>query len=563
MMSRPVTILYGTETFTAEGYAEQTGEALEALGYDVTVTDMEDFEPEDIASLHTLLIVTSTYGNGDPPANAEPLHDHLMADNAPRLDHMRFSVCGLGDLTYPRFCQCGKDFDRRLAELGGTRLAKRQDCDVDVDPAWEAWLEAVKEGLAGLSWDAPTPEAAPVEEPTAPAEVAAPAALEAPPAEDTVASATALQLKCGPPADAKAAPGKRRNPVAFTVAVNRSLTGPDATRDVRHLELTIDNPDVTYLPGDSIGLFAPNDPTTVDAILEATGAAPDTPVTLKKQALSLRDAMLTQLDVHTADPKLATAIEAAGGSVLVPDGAPVHVLDAVLHAGVQLDGATLFGCLRRQAPRLYSVASSPSVHENQVHLVASVVRYSAYGRDRSGVATGWMADRLPEGSQVRGYVQPLDTFRLASDSTDIIMIGPGTGVAPFRAFLEERALRRARGRSWLFFGSRNRATDYLYGDELENWRHRGVLTRLDLAFSRDQDDKVYVQHKMRAQSKALWSWLSSGAMVYVCGDAKTMAPDVHKELKQLAQREGGMDADAARAWIRELAQSGRYMRDVY
>jgi len=192
-----------------------------------------------------------------------------------------------------------------------------------------------------------------------------------------------------------------------------------------------------------------------------------------------------------------------------------------------------------------------------------VVQYEAYGRSRSGVATGWMAERMPEGSRVRAYLQPLDTFRLVDDDTDIIMIGPGTGIAPFRAFLQERAHRRARGRSWLFFGSRNRATDYLYSDELENWRHRGVLTRLDLAFSRDTDEKVYVQHRMQEQAKALWTWISGGAVIYVCGDAAAMAPDVHRTLQTIAREEGGLDKAAAREWIRDLAQNGRYMRDVY
>ena len=594
-MSRAVTILYGTETFTAEGYAERTGEELEEEGYEVTVTDMEDFDPEEITSLRTLLVITSTYGNGDPPANAEHLYEHVMADSAPRLPHLRFSVCGLGDTTYPRFAQCGKDFDRRLADLGGTRFAPRQDCDVDIDPPWEEWLGNVKTALEALSWDVAPAESAPVssEEDQAAepvdtdtdAEVDANAdveeaaevsvteapttdapdhdAVEANAVSEAATEATAVHLRCGPPASPDAPVGRRRNPVVVQVAVNHSMTGEGASRDVRHIELDLTGTGLNYLPGDSIGLFPPNDPALVDAILEATGADPETPIELKAETLTLRDAMCTRLDVHYADPRLATAIEAAGGNVLVSDGPDVHVIDAVQHAGVCIAGATLARCLRRQAPRLYSVASSPSVHPNHVHLVASVVRYDAYGRPRSGVATGWMADRLPEGCAVRAYTQPADNFRLADDSTDIIMIGPGTGIAPFRAFLQERAQRRCRGRSWLLFGSRNRSTDYLYGDELENWRHRGVLTRLDLAFSRDQDEKVYVQHRLIAQAKAVWSWIEKGAVIYVCGDAKSMAPDVHKALQQIAREQGGMDAEAARAWIRALAQDGRYMRDVY
>jgi sulfite reductase (NADPH) flavoprotein alpha-component len=574
-MTRSVTILYGTETFTAEGYAERTGEALSPLGYACDVIDMEDFDPDQISSLKTLLIVTSTYGNGDPPASAEPLFDSLMADNAARLNGLRFSVCGLGDTTYPRFAQCGKDFDRRLAELGGARFADRKDCDVDVDPFWEDWLTDVKAGLEALDWTASSDASsddtsvAPPEPTDTPAPVGASAPVDASdpaeiaPAEGAVAQASAMHLQCGPPSKDDATPGSRRHPVLGSITVNRSMTGDSATRDVRHIELDMSGRGLSWEPGDSIGFFAPNDPALVDAILEAAGADGQTSVDVKTDQMSLRDAMLTRLDVHTADGRLADAILAAGGKVLAPAGADVHVLDALLNGGVAIGASALHAAMRRQAPRLYSVASSQLLKSDTVDLVASIVRYDAYGRARSGVATGWMADRLPEGCQVRAYVHPQPEFRLADDGADIIMIGPGTGVAPFRGFLQERALRRARGRSWLFFGSRNRATDYLYGDELESWRHRGVLTRLDLAFSRDQDEKVYVQHKMLDHAKALWSWIESGAVIYVCGDAEAMAPDVHRTLQQIACEQGGMAADEARTWIRELAQSGRYKRDVY
>ena len=565
-MSRSVTILYGTETFTAEGYAERTGEHLENAGYEVEVIDMEDFDPANIGTLHTLLILTSTYGNGDPPANAEPLYDALMADNAARLEGLRFSVCGLGDSTYTRFAQCGKEFDRRLAELGGQRIAARKDCDVDVDPSWEAWLDDVRAGLETLDWTIVPAKASKSDAPDAPdapeaPEVAVEAAVEV--TGEQIADASAVHHRCGPPSDLDATRGTRKHPVIGTIAVNRSLTGPDASRDVRHIELDLTGAEVSWEPGDSIGFFPPNEPALVDAILVAAGADGAHRVTLKNTEMSLRDAMLTRLDVHTADGRLADAIREAGGEALAPDGADVHVLDALTHGSVEIGAEALHKALRRQAPRLYSVASSQKVDANKVHLVASVLRYDAYGRARSGVATGWMADRLLEGCEVRAYVQPQPSFRLAEDGVDIIMIGPGTGIAPFRGFLQERALSRARGRSWMFFGSRNRATDYLYGDELESWRHRGVLTRLDLAFSRDQADKVYVQHRMLTHSKALWTWLQRGAAIYVCGDAKAMAPDVHRALQQIARDHGGMDADEARAWIRELAQSGRYMRDVY
>ncbi len=556
---RTVTILYGTETYTAEGLAERTADALNDAGFQAKAIDMEAFDPDNLSTLRTLLIVTSTYGNGDPPANAEPMFDAIMADTAPRLDGLRFSVCGLGDRTYPRFAQCGKDFDRRLAELGGQRISPRVDCDVDPEPAWEGWLEAVQEALATLPWTEeaaatapPAPEPAPV---VAVADVPVTSA-------DPLQAANALHLSTGPQADPSAEYGSRRNPVAATVRVNRSLTGAGASRDVRYLEVDLGEGAPAWSAGDSFGFFQPNAPELVDEILAACKIAGDTTVVVRDEQMSVRTALLTRLDVQTAsDP--AWASEHTGQGAAPADGPPLHVRDYVLARGVPLEAQALVDRLRRISPRLYSVASSPTVHNNVVSFVASVVRYEAYGRERWGTCTGWMANHLPEGAKVRTYVQRLDTFRLAADDTDIIMIGPGTGVAPFRAFLQERERRRARGRSWLFFGSRNRETDFLFGDELQAWRTRGTLTRLDLAFSRDGAEKRYVQHCMMDNAKALWQWLSHGAVVYVCGDASAMAPDVHKALQAIAHQEGGLSESDARTFVRELAQTGRYMRDVY
>ena len=531
--------------------AEQTGEALAAAGLEAEVVDMDDFDLSEMIALETLLVITSTYGNGDPPANAEVLYEFLLSTEAPRLENLRFSVCGLGDTTYPLFAHCGKEFDRRLEELGGKRIVARQDCDVDYEDPWEEWCDQVVGVLTGA-----VAVAAPVAEAPAPAPVATP--TRPVPAPDMT----------GHPVDPDAPLGTRKNPMMATVALNRQLAGGD--RQIRHVEIELDGIPVPWKAGGSFAFWAPNDPALVDQILHAAGCSGDTLVQLSaskvaaEESLSLRTALIHRLELTHADARLTRLVAATGATLPeCPAGMHLQVLDAVAVLTVRLDPQALASSLRPLTPRLYSIASSPKLDANRVDFVASVVRYTALGRERLGAATGWMATRLPKGSPARVYYQPAPNFTLADDDTDIIMIGPGTGIAPFRGFLQEREITGATGKSWLFFGSRYAATDFLYQDELEDWQDSGVLTRLDLAFSRDQPEKIYVQDRMLAQAETLWAWLEGGASVYVCGDAKTMAPDVHRTLQQIAQDVGGMDAAAAKAWIRALARSGRYMRDIY
>ncbi|MFM2245214.1 MAG: hypothetical protein RL071_1288 [Pseudomonadota bacterium] len=554
--SKNILILWGTETYTAEGLAQQASKALAKRGYAVKVDDIEKVTPESLRAARTVLIVTSTYGNGDPPANAEPLHAALMDEGAPTMEGLRFSVCGLGDTTYPRFAQCGKDFDRRLGELGALRLAPRQDCDVDVDEPFASWLSAVVAGLAALPWDevVAAPAAAP-----APAVAAAPVVVSAP-----VAFA-------GPPPRPDAPLGSRRNPATFTVLENHAATGPGASREVRHLRLDRGagalNGTFDYAAGDSLALWAPNDPSVVDAILAAGRLHDDAPVRVGDDTLPLREALLHRLELTTFDARLADWIVDQGGKLAEPtEQVDVQLVDLVRGARVQFDPEVLVKALRPLAPRLYSIASGPSVSPGHVDLLASVVRYTAFGQPRWGVATGWMANRLPVGAQLHGYLQAAPHFRLPADEVDILMIGPGTGIAPFRAFLHERAARRAKGGSWLVYGSRNRAHDLLYAAELEGWRADGTLSRLDLAFSRDagvSPDDRYVQHKLLAAGAEVWSLIQRGGVIYVCGDAKAMAPDVHKALHQIAVKHGDLNDEQAKATIKDLAQSGRYLRDVY
>ena len=567
--ARPVLVLWGTETYTAEGLAQQAGKALKKAGYDVKVQDIEQVDAEALAAAGTALIVTSTYGNGDPPANAEPLHGALMAADAPRLDGLRFSVCGLGDTTYPRFAQCGKDFDQRMAELGGLRFAARADCDVDYEPPFAAWLQSVLGGLAELPWGEGLVEvegegeadAAP-----APAEVDAPDVVVEVAAPSPAAAPSPVFL--GPPARAGAPLGSRRNPGVATVLESRPETRPGASREVRHLRLDLRESGVSYAAGDSLAVWAPNDPKVVDAVLAAGRLDPDALVSVGEGPLvPLSEALSFRLGLGLVDPRLADHIVSRGGRLAQPyDNIDTHVIDLVRAAGVQLDAEVLVKCLRPLAPRLYSIASSPLVRPGEADLLASVVRYEAFGHTRSGVATGWMADRLPVGGRLGVYLQAAPHFRLPADDVPVIMIGPGTGVAPFRAFLQERAARGATGKNWLVFGSRSRDTDFLYQAELESAVAEGRLHRLDLAFSRDPGvarGQNYVQHKLLHNAAELWAWLEAGASIYVCGDAKQMAPDVHQTLRDIAAKQGGMSAEAAAEHIKGLSQAGRYLRDVY
>jgi sulfite reductase (NADPH) flavoprotein alpha-component len=525
----PVYVLFGTESGNAQGLAKRAGEALTQAGLTAKVVDMMDFAAKNLPELRRLLVITSTYGNGDPPSNAEELHGYLMR-KCPELPDLAFSVCALGDTTYDRFAQCGKDFDRRLGELGARRLHDRQDCDVDYDPPFEAWLARVVPALVALD------------------------AVGAP----STAPATL------PPSARIDPPGTRRNPLLARVVVNRSLHAPGATKDTRHVELSFPAGALGYELGDSIGVWPSNDPALVAAVLHAAGADGSARVEVGSEALSLEQALSTRLEVVLPDVRLA---ERLFGPLSMPDRQALlgdrHVIDLLHERPTRLAPEELVSLLRPLAPRQYSIASSLRAHPGQAHLTVSVVRYELRGRRRSGVASGYLADRAAPGAEVPIYVHPNPSFRLAAPDVPILMIGPGTGIAPFRAFLEERRAIGAKGGAWLFFGSRNEKTDFLYGDELRGLVRDGTLTRLDLAFSRDQPEKIYVQHRMRERARELFRFVEEGATIYVCGDAHHMAVDVHDALVQILSEEGRVSREAARMRLEQLAAAGRYQKDVY
>jgi sulfite reductase (NADPH) flavoprotein alpha-component len=532
----PIHILFGTESNNAADLADRAGSALQKAGFAAQVIDMGDFASDKLPQLRTLLVITSTYGNGDPPSNAEALHAFLMK-KCPELPAIRFAVLALGDKTYDRFCQCGKDFDRRLGELGAQRLLDRLDCDVDYEKPFKAWVPRVIEALGALAHDGSA-------EPRAP-----------------VVAVVEPQV---------AKPGTRRSPVSATVTRLRRLSGEASTKETLHVELSLAGTGLRYQPGDSLGVWPTNDPVLVDEVLKAASCDADAEVALRgvvhessrgAGTMTLREALSTHVELAHVDARLLEAVgHPAQGAA---DGAGRHVLDVLLEAKRPIDAQLLVESLRPMAPRPYSLASSLLAHPDEAHLTVDVVRYDLRGRRRHGVASSLFADRAPVGASVPVYLHEAVHFRLPEDDVPIVMIGPGTGIAPFRAFLEERAARGAKGRSWLFFGARNAATDFLYGDELTAFRDRGVLTRLDCAFSRDQARRVYVQDRMREHARELHGWIADGAVVYVCGDAKRMAPDVHQALADVLAEAGGMSRDAAQGRLQAMADRGAYRRDVY
>ncbi|MEH7177644.1 assimilatory sulfite reductase (NADPH) flavoprotein subunit [Neobacillus vireti] len=539
--SKEVTILYGSQTGNAQGLAKKAAKTLEGKGFQVTVSVMSDFKPNNIKKVKNLLIIVSTHGEGDPPDNALTFHEFVHGKRAPKLDELNFSVLSLGDSSYEFFCQTGKQFDARLEELGGTRLYPRFDCDLDYDEPAAEWLQGVISSLGETKGGN--------------------SALTQVAATQTVESTYS-----------------RTNPFRAEVLENLNLNGRGSNKETRHLELTLEGSGLTYQPGDSLGIYPENDPILVDLLLEELKWNGEESVTINKQGdvRSLREAFVTYYEITTlTKPLLEKAAKLTSNNdleELVNNSEKVKVyleghdlLDVVREFGPWNSSPQEFVSILRKMPaRLYSIASSLSANPEEVHLTIGAVRYHANGRDRKGVCSIFTAERLQAGDSVPVYIQQNENFKLPeSPDTPIIMVGPGTGVAPFRSFMQEREELGAEGKSWMFFGDQHFVTDFLYQTEWQKWLKDGVLTKMDVAFSRDTAEKVYVQHRMLEQSRELFQWLQEGAHIYICGDEKNMANDVHQTLIQIIETEGGKSREDAEAYLADLQQQKRYQRDVY
>ena len=538
-----ITVLSGSQTGNAKSVADKVAAELTEAGIAVKRVALKDYKAKTIADEKYLLLVTSTQGEGEPPEEGVVLHKLLNGKKTPKLTELQFAVLGLGDSSYPNFCQAGKDFDQRFAELGATRLFERVDADLDYSATAEQWsrdiVAIVKEKAAQAS-----------------------------PVVQSIATATTAPV-------AKESQYNKANPFPATLITNQKITGRQSDKDVRHLEFDLAGSDLHYQAGDALGVWFDNDPKLVDEILSLAQIDPTTEVTIERKTQTISTALLSHLELTQNTPAFVKGYAALANNEqlndLVADNQALQelvqrtpIVDVLHKFPAKLTAEQLVSLLRHLTPRLYSISSSPAEVGEEVHLTVGVVRFEHEGRARSGAASSFLADRVEEDGAVRVFVEHNDNFRLPNDMTKpIIMVGSGTGVAPFRAFMQQRVADEASGKNWLIFGNPHFASDFLYQTEWQQFAKEGFLHKYDFAWSRDQEKKIYVQDKIRENSTALWQWLQEGAYFYVCGDASKMAKDVEQALLDVIAKEGNLSPDEAEDYLNELREEKRYQRDVY
>ncbi|ADT88237.1 sulfite reductase (NADPH) flavoprotein subunit alpha [Vibrio furnissii NCTC 11218] len=536
-----LTIIFASQTGNAKGVAEALEQDAQAAGIAVQLFDASDYKGKDLAKETHVIVVASTNGEGEAPDNALALHEFLQSKKAPKLPNLQYGVIGLGDSSYEFFCQTGKDFDTFLEKLGAKRFIDRVDCDVDYDAPAAEWrakaLASVKEALAS-------------------------------------SQAEVVQLPVGQ-ATTSHSQYNKQNPYTATLLTSQKITGRDSGKDVRHIEIDLADSGLTYQPGDALGVWYENSAELANAVLAAAGLSGVESVEVDGESLSLHSALVSKYEITGSNPQFVTKFAELSASKklqkLVEDkdklreyAANTQIVDVLKEKKTKLSAEQLIALLRRLTPRLYSIASSQSEVDEEVHLTVGIVEYDVDGDVRQGGASSFLGQRLEEGESVKVFIEHNNNFKLPQDdATPVIMIGPGTGIAPFRSFIQERDNRGAEGKSWLFFGDRTFTQDFLYQVEWQKYLKSGALTRLDVAFSRDQHEKVYVQHRVLEQAEQVWQWLQDGAYVYICGDATRMAKDVHEALIVVGQQQGGLSREKAEEYFNELRKAKRYQRDVY
>ena len=520
-----LTILFATESGNSEALANAAKKDAQKRGFAPRVLDMADIAPAALKEAENLLVIASTWGEGEAPQRAAPFMRALFAEDAPALEGVTFAVLALGDSSYAQFCETGKQIDARLEALGARRIAPRLDCDLDYEAPAASFIDGLFTALA------PQADAGSV-------------------IHVDFHRAEGVEIS-------------KANPFEAEVAALHPITSSRSESETLHLELDLSGSGLSYEPGDTLGIASTNAPTLADAILGATGLAGNA---------GAREALIRERDITTLTPKLiadyaaltgeaklaALAADEAARAAFIAGRQPVDLFEAFPH---RLDAGQLAALLRKLPPRYYSIASSQKLVGDAAHLAIAKVAYESAGRARLGVASGMVAERLREGDTLPVHIKANPHFRLPEDSaTPIVMIGAGTGIAPYRAFLQEREATGADGRTWLIFGHRRFTHDFLYQLEIQDWLKSGVLNEIDLAFSRDQPQKRYVQHVLWERREALQSRLAEGATLYLCGDAKAMARDVDATLVHIL---GGEDAAKGQAALDALIAAGRYKKDVY
>ncbi|AXO18368.1 NADPH-dependent assimilatory sulfite reductase flavoprotein subunit [Providencia stuartii] len=538
-----ITIISASQTGNARRLSEQLREKLLSEKLNVNLVNAGDYKFKQIAQEKILVIVASTQGEGEPAEEAVALYKYLHSKKAPSLNETAYAVFALGDSSYEKFCQAGKDFDTQLAQLGAKPLLARIDADVEYQAIADAWIEELSQLLKARV--------------------------------PTQSTHQLVAAQVGSVDEIHSSPYTKTSPLTASLSVNQKITGRGSLKDVRHIEIDLGDSGLRYQPGDALGVWFDNDPALVEELVSLLWLTGDEKVQVAEQSYTLRDALTHHLELTQNTPliveKYANLSKDETLLGLISDKqALLHyaqntpIVDMVRQAAAQPTAQEFVELLRPLTPRLYSIASSQAETEDEVHITVGVVRYDIDGRARTGGASGFLADRLKEGDELRIFIEHNDNFRLPADSTKpVIMIGPGTGIAPFRAFMQQRDNEEATGKNWLFFGNPHFVEDFLYQVEWQRYVKEGLLTNISLAWSRDQAQKVYVQDKLREQGEEVWHWIEEGAHIYVCGDANHMARDVEQALLEIISQYGNMDSESADEFLSELRVERRYQRDVY
>ena len=538
-----LTILYGSQTGNAKGVAAQCQAKAEEAGFNSKLVSMADYKPRNLKAETHVAVFVSTHGEGDAPDDAIELHEFLAGKKAPKLADTKYAVLGLGDSSYEFFCQTGKDFDERLGKLGGKAIVERLDCDVDYEAEAGAWLSKLIDSLKDDFSAAPQ----------------AAVAVQTGAAVQGVAAQTYT----------------KKAPFKATLIDAQKITGRDSVKDIRHIEISLEDSGITYKPGDALGVWFKNAASLVSELISILSLNGNTEVSVADATMSLTEALTSKLELTLSYPNFIKSYQEATGSeslaTLMEDKAQLRtymaerqIIDIVRDHPGKLSEQQLVDALRPLTPRLYSIASSQAEVEEEVHLTVAHVDYEAFGHRHQGGASGFLCEYLEENGDVEVFVESNDNFRLPADpNTPVIMVGPGTGIAPFRSFMQERDVQGAEGKNWLFFGNPHFTQDFLYQVEWQGYVKEGLLDKITLAFSRDQEEKVYVQHRLLENGKEVYEWLEQGAHFYVCGDAMHMAKDVENALISIVQEHGGKSEADAKAYVVELRKAKRYQKDVY
>lgn len=539
--NQPLTILYGSRTGNGKGLARLAEKMAKEKGLPVVVKSMEDYPAKDLISEKNLLVIVSTHGDGEPPFQAKGVYDYIHSKRAPRLDTLKYAVLALGDSSYTHFCKTGKDFDVQLEKLGAKRIKEVLLCDVDYQPSDEVWLQEVLQYFNSQNTNTNSPE----------------------------------EIRSNTPALHKTTKYNKNQPFAATVLEKINLHGKGSERSTLHIELLADAEDLTYEPGDSAGIIPVNSTALISEVINITSLEATTTVEVNGNKITLHEALYRHFELskitqevikrylelfpNEALQKLYNDTDSLREYIYGRD-----IVDFLTDYPVAITAEQLIKLLRPLQARYYSIASSPKAFPGEIHLTVGLVAFENYGRNKRGTCTGFLSDVLTDDEHVPVFIESNPNFRLpANPATPIIMIGAGTGIAPYRAFVQERELTPGAGKSWLFFGNRNFETEFLYQTEWQQHLKTGALTRMDVAFSRDQDQPVYVQHRMLERSKELYQWIEEGAHIYICGDMKKMAVDVQNTLSSIIQQEGGYNQEEAKEFLDQLQREKRLQSDVY